>query len=60
MPEKAATPSAFLPRSGVRSIASSASRRKMGIERNLTAGEIVGQILLVAARHGLSPDRQPS
>ena len=28
---------------------------KMGIERNLTAGEIVGQILLVAARHGLSP-----
>ena len=28
---------------------------KMGIERNLTAGEIVGQILLVTARHGLSP-----
>lgn len=28
---------------------------QMGIERNLTAGEIVGQILLVAARHGLSP-----
>ena len=29
---------------------------KMGIERNLTAGEIVGQILLVAARHGLVSD----
>jgi 23S rRNA (adenine2503-C2)-methyltransferase len=28
---------------------------KMGIERNLTAGEIVGQVLVVAARHGLSP-----
>jgi 23S rRNA (adenine2503-C2)-methyltransferase len=28
---------------------------KMGIERNLTAGEIVGQILLVAGRHDLSP-----
>jgi 23S rRNA (adenine2503-C2)-methyltransferase len=28
---------------------------KMGIERNLTAGEIIGQILLVAARHDLSP-----
>jgi 23S rRNA (adenine2503-C2)-methyltransferase len=28
---------------------------QMGLERNLTAGEIVGQILLVAARHGLSP-----
>jgi 23S rRNA (adenine2503-C2)-methyltransferase len=28
---------------------------KMGIERNLTAGEIIGQILLVARRHGLSP-----
>lgn len=28
---------------------------KMGIERNLTAGEIIGQILLVAARHNLSP-----
>ena len=28
---------------------------KMGIERNLTAGEIIGQILLVAGRHGLSP-----
>ncbi len=28
---------------------------KMGIERNLTAGEIVGQILLVAAEHGLDP-----
>src|SRR6476620_4101839 len=27
---------------------------KMGIERNLTAGEIVGQILLVAERHRLS------
>ena len=29
--------------------------REDGLERNLTAGEIVGQILLVAARHGLSP-----
>jgi 23S rRNA (adenine2503-C2)-methyltransferase len=28
---------------------------KMGIERNLTAGEIVGQILLVAGRHNLDP-----
>jgi 23S rRNA (adenine2503-C2)-methyltransferase len=28
---------------------------QMGIERNLTAGEIVGQVLLVAAAHGLSP-----
>src|SRR3954453_23754674 len=28
---------------------------QMGIERNLTAGEIVGQILLVASRHGPSP-----
>ncbi|MGH9627579.1 MAG: 23S rRNA (adenine(2503)-C(2))-methyltransferase RlmN, partial [Bryobacteraceae bacterium] len=28
----------------------------MGIERNLTAGEIVGQVLLVAAGHGLSPE----
>lgn len=27
----------------------------MGIERNLTAGEIVGQVLLVAAGHSLSP-----
>jgi 23S rRNA (adenine2503-C2)-methyltransferase len=27
----------------------------MGIERNLTAGEIVGQVLLVAAEHGLDP-----
>jgi 23S rRNA (adenine2503-C2)-methyltransferase len=27
----------------------------MGIERNLSAGEIIGQILLVAGRHGLSP-----
>lgn len=31
----------------------------MGLERNLTAGEIVGQVLLVAAAHGLDPrDRQ--
>jgi 23S rRNA (adenine2503-C2)-methyltransferase len=31
----------------------------MGLERNLTAGEIVGQVLHVAARHGLEPrDRQ--
>lgn len=29
---------------------------KMGLERNLTAGEIVGQILLVASRHSLAPD----
>jgi 23S rRNA (adenine2503-C2)-methyltransferase len=28
---------------------------KMGIERNLTAGEIAGQVLLVAAEHGLDP-----
>lgn len=28
---------------------------KMGIERNLSAGEIVGQILLVAAQHNLDP-----
>lgn len=28
----------------------------MGLERNLTAGEIVGQVLLVAARHSLAPD----
>jgi 23S rRNA (adenine2503-C2)-methyltransferase len=28
---------------------------QMGIERNLTAGEIVGQILLVAAEHRLDP-----
>jgi 23S rRNA (adenine2503-C2)-methyltransferase len=28
---------------------------QLGIERNLTAGEIVGQILLVAGAHGLSP-----
>jgi len=27
----------------------------MGLERNLTAGEIVGQVLLVAARHGMTP-----
>ena len=27
----------------------------LGMERNLTAGEIVGQILVVAAAHGLSP-----
>ncbi|MCC6589219.1 MAG: 23S rRNA (adenine(2503)-C(2))-methyltransferase RlmN [Bryobacterales bacterium] len=27
----------------------------MGLERNLTAGEIVGQVLLVAARHSLAP-----
>jgi 23S rRNA (adenine2503-C2)-methyltransferase len=27
----------------------------MGIERNLTAGEIAGQVLLVAAGHGLEP-----
>jgi 23S rRNA (adenine2503-C2)-methyltransferase len=31
----------------------------MGLERNLTAGEIVGQVLHVAAAHGLEPrDRQ--
>jgi 23S rRNA (adenine2503-C2)-methyltransferase len=28
---------------------------QMGIERNLTAGEIVGQVLLVAGKHNLSP-----
>lgn len=28
---------------------------QMGIERNLTAGEIAGQVLLVAAEHGLDP-----
>lgn len=28
----------------------------MGLERHLTAGEIVGQVLLVAAAHGLSPE----
>ena len=28
---------------------------QMGIERNLTAGEIAGQVLLVAAEHGLEP-----
>lgn len=28
---------------------------KMGIERNLTAGEIVGQVLLVAGEHRLDP-----
>ncbi len=28
---------------------------KMGIERNLTAGEIAGQVILVAAEHGLDP-----
>lgn len=28
---------------------------QMGIERNLTAGEIIGQVLLVAAEHNLSP-----
>ncbi len=27
----------------------------MGLERNLTAGEIAGQVLLVAAAHGLDP-----
>jgi 23S rRNA (adenine2503-C2)-methyltransferase len=27
----------------------------MGLERNLTAGEIVGQVLLVAREHGLDP-----
>ncbi len=27
----------------------------LGLERNLTAGEIVGQVLLVAAEHGLTP-----
>jgi len=27
----------------------------LGLERNLTAGEIVGQVLLVAAAHGLDP-----
>jgi 23S rRNA (adenine2503-C2)-methyltransferase len=27
----------------------------MGLERHLTAGEIVGQVLVVAAAHGLSP-----
>jgi 23S rRNA (adenine2503-C2)-methyltransferase len=31
----------------------------MGLERNLTAGEIVGQVLLAARQHGLDPrDRQ--
>ena len=28
---------------------------QMGLERNLTAGEIVGQVLFVARRHGLNP-----
>ncbi|HYZ83511.1 MAG TPA: 23S rRNA (adenine(2503)-C(2))-methyltransferase RlmN, partial [Bryobacteraceae bacterium] len=28
----------------------------MGLERHLTAGEIVGQVLLVCAAHGLTPD----
>jgi 23S rRNA (adenine2503-C2)-methyltransferase len=27
----------------------------MGLERNLTAGEIVGQVVLLAAQHGLDP-----
>lgn len=27
----------------------------MGLERNLTAGEIVGQVLFAAARHGMDP-----
>jgi 23S rRNA (adenine2503-C2)-methyltransferase len=29
----------------------------LGFERNLTAGEIVGQVLLVLARHGVEPER---
>ncbi len=28
---------------------------RMGLERNLTAGEIVGQVLLLSAEHGLDP-----
>lgn len=31
---------------------------KMGLERNLTAGEIVGQVLYVCSRHGLDPRSQ--
>jgi 23S rRNA (adenine2503-C2)-methyltransferase len=31
----------------------------MGLERNLTAGEIVGQVLFVAREHGLAPGRSP-
>ncbi len=30
----------------------------MGLERNLTAGEIVGQVLLLAQQHGLEPGAQ--
>jgi 23S rRNA (adenine2503-C2)-methyltransferase len=29
----------------------------LGLERNLTAGEIVGQVLLLLARHGVEPER---
>ena len=28
----------------------------LGLERNLAAGEIIGQVLVIAAAHGLSPD----
>lgn len=31
----------------------------MGLKRNLSAGEIVGQVLLVAAENGLDPTRSP-
>ena len=31
---------------------------KMGLERNLTAGEIVGQVLYVCSKHGLDPRSQ--
>jgi 23S rRNA (adenine2503-C2)-methyltransferase len=31
---------------------------KMGLERNLTAGEIVGQVLYVCSKHGLDPKSQ--
>jgi len=30
----------------------------IGLERNMTAGEIVGQVLLLAARHGLDPNKR--
>jgi 23S rRNA (adenine2503-C2)-methyltransferase len=32
---------------------------KLGLERNLTAGEIVGQVLLVAEENGLDPSQRP-
>ena len=56
MPEASATPSAFRRQVGCPVDCKFCMTALLGLERNLTAGEIVGQVLLVAREHGLRPD----